>query len=80
MENEYSTQEQRVIEHLNNYGEVDNFWAIENYILRLGAIIHSLRKKGYQINGRFGKERGYEKKYWKNYYYILSNKEQKRLL
>lgn len=79
MEEEHLTQEQKVIDHIRLYGEVDNFWAIQNYILRLGAIIHSLKRKGYEFTGRFGKDRGYEKKYWKNYYYIVK-KEQTTLL
>jgi hypothetical protein len=73
------TQEERVIEKLKMDGEVDNFWAIGNYILRLGAIIFELRKKGWRIKGRFGKDRGFEKKFWKNYYYIVIKDGQDKL-
>ncbi len=73
------TQEERVVEKLRRDGEVDNFWAIQNYILRLGAIIFELRKKGWRIKGRFGKDRGFDKKVWKNYYYIVVRDEQKSL-
>lgn len=73
------SQEKRVIDHIEIFGEVDNFWAIENYILRLGAIIHSLKRKGYNFTGMFGKDRGYEKKLWKNYYYIYKKTQAKLL-
>ena len=48
------TQKERVIEKLRTEGQVDNFWAFHNYILRLGAIIHDLREDGWSINGRYG--------------------------
>jgi len=63
------TQKQRVIERIEEKGYVDNFWAFGNYILRLGAIIYELRKDGYILDGKFGKELGYDKHLWKNYYY-----------
>jgi len=75
------TQEEIVLDRLLEKGEVDNFWAISNYILRLGAIICQLRKKGYVIEGIFGKERGKDKQFWKNYYYILKPRhEQEKLI
>ncbi len=40
------TQREKVVEKLEADGHVSNFWAIENYILRLGAIICQLRKDG----------------------------------
>lgn len=57
-------QEDKVKARIREVGYVDNFWAIENYVLRLGAIIHNLRKQGWVINGSFGigKDR-------KNYFY-----------
>lgn len=54
---------------IREVGHVDNFWAIQNYILRLGAIIHTLRKEGMMLEGAFGKELGKDKVEWKNYYY-----------
>ena len=75
------TQLQRVKERITEVGYVDNFWAISNYILRLGAIIHELRRDGMILNGAFGKELGYERPLWKNFYYKRINKlEQGQLL
>lgn len=68
------TQRERVLRKLLDEGEVDNFWAFHNYILRLGAIIHRLRESGYEIDGMYGKDRGFERKLHKNYYYILKNR------
>lgn len=68
------TQEERVIEQLNERGQVDNFWAFHNYILRLGAIIHGLKKKGWEFEGKFGKELGLGRDEWKNYYYVVIKK------
>lgn len=65
------SQRERVLEKLNKDGEVNNFWAIENYILRLGALICQLSKEGIQFKRAYGKELGKDKKYWKNYYYIM---------
>ena len=48
------TQEQIVIDKLAENNYVDNFWAISNYILRLGAIIHTLRGKGWKFDSAFG--------------------------
>jgi len=59
------SQKQRVINRINEVGYVDNFWAINNYILRLGAIIHELTKEGWNFNKRkFG-----EGSHKKNFYY-----------
>lgn len=68
------SQKDRVIEKLRRDGEVDNFWAIENKILRLGAIMYELRDEGWEFHGMYGKERRYERALWKNYYYILGEK------
>jgi hypothetical protein len=64
---EKKTQEARVIERLRQDGEVTNFWAIHNYILRLGAIIFQLRKDGWFIDGAYGTEPGDTK----NFHYTL---------
>ena len=71
------TQRQIVIDKLEQDGEVSNLWAIQNYILRLGAIIHGLRQEGWELEGKFGKERGEERANWKNYYYRLISKPEK---
>ena len=67
-------QIEKVKARILEVGYVDNFWAIENYILRLGAIVHTLRvKEKMGLHGGFGKELGKEKPLWKNYYYLLSD-------
>lgn len=67
------TQEQIVKEMLARCGFVTNFWAIENYILRLGAIIHELRKQGIDITSAYGSHvRGSSPKDKKNCYYMLT--------
>ena len=74
------TQEQRVKERIKEMGYVDNFWAIDNYILRLGAIVCELRKAGMVLNGAFGREMGKDKPLWKNYYYVREIPKQETLL
>lgn len=51
MKSKTQTQLEVVIKKLERDGYVDNLWAIRNYILRLGAIIHVLRKE-YGLNIR----------------------------
>lgn len=65
------SQKEVVLNRLFRYGRVDNFWAINNYILRLGAVIWDLKREGYKINGMFGREIGKPKNLHKNYYYLL---------
>lgn len=65
------TQEEVVLDKLMQEGEIDNFWAFHNYVLRLGAIIFVLRAKGYSIETKTGKQRGFDKRLHKNTYYIL---------
>jgi hypothetical protein len=74
------TQETKVKNRLEEVGYVDNFWAIQNYILRLGAIVHGLRKDGMKLTGAFGKEMGKDRPLWKNYYYTLEKPGQQPLL
>ena len=69
------TQQEKVLEKFNRDNEVDNFWAIENKILRLGSIMCDLKKKGTEFTTMFGKERGYERALWKNFYYIKKEKQ-----
>jgi hypothetical protein len=64
------TQKQIVYNRNKEVGYVDNFWAIDNYILRLGAIIYMLIKDGMRFDGKFGKTIGKDKPLWKNFYYI----------
>lgn len=67
------TQEQTVKEALAQHGFVTNLWAIENYILRLGAIIHELRKQGIDITSAMGSNiRGTMRHNNKNCYYMLT--------
>lgn len=65
------TQEEVVLYKLMRDGEIDNFWAFRNYVLRLGAIIFVLRAKGYSIETKTGKQRGFDRPLHKNTYYIL---------
>ena len=45
------TQEDIVLNHLRKYGTITSFDAFEKYrITRLAVSIHSLRKKGYNID------------------------------
>lgn len=64
-------QKEKVKKRIEEVGFVDNFWAIENYILRLGAIVYELRKEGINLSGAFGKELGKERAQWKDYYYYI---------
>ena len=69
------TQKEIVRNRILETGSVDNFWAIQNFILRLGSIIFDLRKEGMIISGKFGKDLGLDKHLWKNYYYLLHTVE-----
>lgn len=60
------TQKERVKGQLRTYGQISNFDAIHNYMLRLGDIIFRLRKEGWEIEGNFG-----EGKDRKNFVYKL---------
>ena len=44
------TQKEIVVEKLITEGHVSNVWAFQNYILRLGALIHGLRQDGWVID------------------------------
>lgn len=73
-------QIQKVIKKLNKDKSVDNFWAIDNYILRLGAIIYILKKEnGMIFEGSFGKKLGRKRHLWKNFYYKLVEKKTKKI-
>jgi len=72
-------QLEKVKARILEVGYVDNFWAIDNYILRLGAIIFKLRKSGMILKGSFGKELGHAKLLWKNYYYVEEKPGQQTL-
>jgi hypothetical protein len=58
------TQKQIVVEKIERDGYVDNFWAISNRMLRLGAIIADLKKDGYKFATGWGKD-----SQRKNYHY-----------
>lgn len=74
------SQKERVKQKIKEDGYADNFWAIENYILRLGAVIYSLSKEGMVFKRAFGKELGKERKYWKNFYYIHAEEPKQETL
>lgn len=59
-----------MLERIKEVGYIDNFYAIDHYILRLGAIIYELIKDGMRFDGKFGKTLGKDKPLWKNFYYI----------
>lgn len=63
------TQQEIVENRINEVGYVDNFWAIQNYILRLASIMSGLKKQGMNFTGATGKELFKERKDWKNYFY-----------
>lgn len=45
------TSKQKIINRLNETGQVDNFWCIDNRITtRLGAVIHKLKKVGWEFD------------------------------
>lgn len=68
-------QKEIVKDLLNQRGVVSNFYCINNKItIRLGAIIHLLTQEGWEFNSYYGKEKGFKKEYWKNYYYEVKNK------
>lgn len=69
------TQKQRVIEKLLEKGKVDNFWAFNNYILRLGAIIYKLRQNGIEITTHYKNIKGH-----KNCIYKLVEDSRKNLV
>jgi hypothetical protein len=62
--NNILTQKEKVVDELLENKSVNNFWAIHNYILRLGAVIHSLKKDHWIFDGHFGE--GADKK---NFFY-----------
>lgn len=72
-----NTQEDKVKYILKTYGVINNFWAIENKILRLGAIIKNLRDDGINIEGVWGEKinnytPSQRKTNKKNFHYILT--------
>lgn len=65
------SQKEVIIGRLKEVGYVDNFWAIDHNILRLGAIILKLKKEGWQFaNNGFGEGRNR-----KNYHYYLKERQ-----
>lgn len=49
---------------------MDNLWAKDNYILRLAAIVKEIREDGYNLKGSYGKDLGYDRANWRNFYYF----------
>lgn len=64
------TQKEIVRRRIEEVGYADNFWAIENHILRLGAVIYELIRDGMRFDPKYGKTLGKERALWKNFYYI----------
>ena len=71
MSNKTKTQLEVVLDMANKVGYIDNFWAINHFILRLGAIIYKLKARGYKFYGKFGYEVNKKKADHKNYYYFI---------
>lgn len=72
------TQDERVLRHLNDFGSITSWQAIEEYgITRLSACIYRLRRDGYEINNelKFSKNRYGEPVHFVKY---KINKEKKR--
>lgn len=63
------TQKEKILQKINASGYVNNFWAIQNNILRLGARIWEMRKEGYDFREDYGT--GTNRK---NYFYFLTKK------
>lgn len=63
---EKNSQRKIIERKLKEQGYVDNVWAFNNYILRLGAIIHELRQDGWEIDTNYKNETGH-----RNCHYIL---------
>lgn len=67
------SQKEMVLNQLYKKGYVSNFWAIENYILRLGDIIFKLKNEGLDIEGDYAKNiSNFKSKEEKNWVYILA--------
>ncbi len=47
------SQIQKIKIRLERYGQVNNLWAINNGMWRLGSIICELRKQGMKIDGEY---------------------------
>ena len=64
------TQTERILRHLQDYGEIDPMEAIRSYgIMRLGARIWDLKRDGYPIETKIktGKNRHGEDTHWAVY-------------
>lgn len=70
LKNETMTQKEKVLQRINKVGYVDNYWAIKNYILRLGALMFRLKKE-IEFEGKSGLELNKPRRLHKNYYYVL---------
>lgn len=68
------TQKEIVLNQLYKKGYVSNFWAMQNYILRLGDIIFKLRmEECLEIEGGYAKSiKNFPTKEEKNWVYILA--------
>lgn len=66
------TQSQIIKDKLVEDGRIDNKWAIEHYIWRLGARISDLRQSGWKIDGDFKRVKGKKTKVFE-YYLVGKN-------
>jgi len=59
------SQRDIVLRQLKEHGVITNLWAIEHYILRLGAVIENLRKDGLEIETEYNTPKvGKNTHYW----------------
>lgn len=71
------TQEDKILKRLKDVGYVDNFWAVKNFILRLGGMVHYMeldnliRVYGNKITNYSPKD---QQKNKKNFHYILKKR------
>lgn len=47
------TQKEIIVERLLTTGEVSRNFALRNFISRLGAIIDTLKREGYELDGHY---------------------------
>jgi hypothetical protein len=71
IQKDYNTQTEFVLNKLKEVGYISRNQALSNYITRLGAIIDTLKRKGYKIEGAYNKGGLYANLSKKDYIYRL---------
>lgn len=70
----FNSQEQKVVWQVRNKGEVSRNWALENYISRLGAIMFTLKNRGYAFKKEWRPTTKPDGKPGKDYVYVCIGK------